>query len=102
MKKLPKLFKNNDVTNNNQNKISINNNTENIELKKTINDNNIDKKINNIFNSPKYVYKANVKIITKDNKELKKTIIGRTNNSLITIDDELIDVNNILEINFLN
>ena len=102
MKKLPKLFKNNNVTNNNQNKVSINNNTENIELKKAINDNNIDKKINNIFNSPKYVYKANVKIITKDNKELKKTIIGRTNNSLITLDDELIDVNNILEINFLN
>lgn len=61
---------------------------------------NVDKKINDIFNSPSYVYKADVSIITVDGEILKKTIIGRTNNSLITMDDELIDVSNIRQIDF--
>lgn len=99
MKKLPKLYKNqNNIPNNNQEKMSIGKFEEEINL----NEENVNKKISNIFNSPKYVYKADVKIIKKDGEELKKTIIGRTNNSIITIDDELINVNDIVEINFLN
>ena len=60
------------------------------------------RQIKDIFNSPNYVYKADVSIITTDGENLKKTIIGRTNNSLITIDDELIDVSKISQIDFLN
>ena len=41
------------------------------------------------------------KTILKNNKEIKKTIIGRTNNSLITMDDELIDVSSITKIDLL-
>lgn len=62
----------------------------------------IKKQIKDIFNSPSYVYKADVSIIMENGEELKKTIIGRTNNSLITIDDELIDVSKIIQIDFLN
>ena len=63
---------------------------------------NIARKIKDIFSSPNYVYKANVRIITSTGEEIKKTIIGRTNNSLITIDDELIDVSKISQIDFLD
>ena len=63
---------------------------------------NVDKQVNDIFSSPNYVYKADVSIITTTGETIKKTIIGRTNNSLITIDDELIDVSKISQIDFLN
>ncbi len=64
--------------------------------------NNVNKQIKDIFNSPNYVYRADVSIIMNNGDTLKKTIIGRTNNSLITIDDELIDVSKITQIDFLN
>ena len=62
----------------------------------------INSQIKDIFHSPNYVYKADVQITTTSGETLKKTIIGRTNNSLITIDDELIDVSKISKIDFLN
>ena len=99
MKKLPNIFKG-VVKNNFQNqKESIVSNIPLVEEKEEI---NVDKQIKDIFTSSNYVYKADVRIITNDNNELKKTIIGRTNNSLITMDDELIDVSNISQIDFLN
>ena len=100
MKILPKLYKNkSNIPNKNQEKVSIGKAE---EIENVVVNENVDKQISNIFNSPKYVYKSDVKIIKKDGTELKKTIIGRTNNSIITIDDELINVNDILEISFLN
>ena len=57
----------------------------------------IDKKISNIFNSYDYVYKADVTIIT-DNEVLKKRIIARNNNNLITIDNEYIPISIIRDI----
>ena len=62
----------------------------------------IGKQIKDIFSSPNFVYKADVSIIMNDGETLKKTIIGRTNNSLITMDDELIDVSKINKIDFIN
>ena len=60
---------------------------------------NINQKINNIFNSNKYVYKADVVITTKDGKVVKK-IIGQNKTHLITIENELIPISNILDIDF--
>jgi hypothetical protein len=57
----------------------------------------IDKKINNIFNSYDYVYKADVTIVT-DNEIFEKRIIARNNNNLITIDNESIPINIIRDI----
>ena len=57
----------------------------------------IDKKINNIFNSYDYVYKADVTIIT-DTETLKKRIIARNKNNLITIDNEYIPISIIRDI----
>lgn len=61
----------------------------------------VSKQIKDIFSSPNYVYKADVSIMLDTGESIKKTIIGRTNNSLITTDDELIDVRKITKIDFL-
>lgn len=99
-KKLPNIFKG-VVKNNNQNqKQSIVSSIP--EIDDIQEDIDVNRKIKDIFSSPNYVYKANVRIMTNNNEELKKTIIGRTNNSLITIDDELIDVSKISQIDFLD
>ena len=57
----------------------------------------IDKKIDNIFNSYDYVYKADVKIIT-DNETLEKRVVARNKSNLITIDGEYIPINIIRDI----
>ena len=57
----------------------------------------IDKKIDSIFNSPDYVYKADVTIVT-DTEELKRRIVARNRNNIITIDNEFIPISIIRDI----
>ena len=57
----------------------------------------IEQKIQNIFNSPSYVYKADV-FIELDNEVVKKRIVAYINNNLITIDNEYIPVDKIKDI----
>lgn len=97
MKKLPNMYKGMVRSNRNQKEALVNDYEE--EKHEDI---NVNKKINDIFSSPSYVYKADVQITTTSGEIIKKTIIGKTNNSLITMDDELIDVSNISQIEFLN
>lgn len=58
---------------------------------------NINQKVNDIFKSKNYVYKADV-IITTKNGDAKKRIIGRNKNNLITADNELIPITDLLDI----
>lgn len=58
---------------------------------------NINQKINSIFNSSRYIYKADVEITLKDGVVTKR-IIGKNSNHLITIDNELIPISDILDI----
>ena len=60
---------------------------------------NVNQKINSIFASPRYVYKADVDITTKDGK-VSKRIIGRNSTHLITIDNELVPITDIIDIDF--
>ena len=101
MKKLPNLYKNNSkIPNKNQKEVNIT--ASKVEIEKLDKEEyDVNKKIDDIFSSPRYVYKAEVNIELIDGKNIKKTIIGRTNNSLITIDDELINVNKISKIDFI-
>lgn len=62
---------------------------------------NIQQKIKNIFNSPRYVYKANVNIKLKAG-QITKQIIGKNKNHIIAIDNELIPINDILDIEFVD
>ena len=96
MKKLPNLYANtfDKKIDNSLEYITISNEVlDNIEL------NNYDliKKIDNIFKSKNYIYKINTEITLKD-KILTETIIGKTNNKLITINNELINISDIINI----
>lgn len=57
----------------------------------------IDKKIDDIFNSIDYIYKADVKIVT-DTGIMNKRIVARNKNNLITIDNEYIPISMIRDI----
>ena len=91
----PKVFKN-----------TINKNIKNNESvfysknrsKEEVKDNkNIIQKINEIFASPNYIYKANVKIKTNNNLFTTR-IIGRNKNYIITMDNKLIPIKDIIDI----
>lgn len=60
---------------------------------------NIYQKLNEIFSSEKYVYKAEVNIKTKAGK-IKTKIIGQNRTHIITMDDELIPITDIEDISF--
>ena len=55
------------------------------------------KKINNIFASVHHVYKSKVRITLND-KVVEKVIVGKTSTNLITIDGELINIVDIVDI----
>jgi len=57
----------------------------------------VEQKIVNIFNSPNYIYKIDVVIVTDNNKVIKR-IIGKNKNNLITMDNEYIPINTIRDI----
>lgn len=90
---LPKVFANKiDKDFNNNREYYVSNDKE--PIKKV----NINKKIKELFSSYKYVYKIDT-IIETDEGIIEKTIIGKKNNNLITIDNELIDIGKIKDIN---
>lgn len=57
-------------------------------------DKTINKKINEIINSKNYIYRIPV-ILTLKDKEIKTSIIGKNSKSIITIDNELIKIEDI-------
>lgn len=77
------------------NKGKNNNNDRALNTNYTLYD--IETKITNIFNSPSFVYKADVNILT-DSGLSKKRIIGKKNGYLITMDNELIPIGTIKDI----
>lgn len=102
MKDLPKVFHNkiNKTFNNNESVFYSNNKPiEDVKINKeeVIDTKNILQKINSIFASPNYVYKANVEITLKD-KKITKRIIGRNKNYIITMDNDLIPIVDIIDI----
>lgn len=96
MKNLPHLFKGNAPKSNNQEISVLNKNIED-----TKENSNINNQIKDIFLSDKFLYKANVRITLNNNEVIEKTIIGKTTDSLITIDDELISVDSISKLELL-
>lgn len=94
-KDLPNIYKGNVSNDNNQNE-SILGEKNDIVFKRSVDD-----QIRDVFNSPDFVYKADTFITLNNGDKIKKTIIGRSNNSLITIDDELINVKDIESIELI-
>ena len=114
-KKLPKVFANQiNKEFNNNNKVFCSTNPKEqqnnkgdrsnrgFESTKIINNGkNIYQKISDIFNSEKYVYKAQVEI--KTSKGVKTTnVVGQNRTHLITIDNELIPITDIEDIYYVN
>lgn len=58
---------------------------------------NVNQKLNEIFNSANYIYKADVKLTLKDGIVTKR-IVGRNSTHLITIDNELIPITDVVDI----
>jgi len=85
-----------EITNNNIDKKIINK----YNLNKTVQSADINKKIIDLFKSPTNVYKvkASIKI---NGKTITKYLIGRTNTTLITLDDEVINISDIEDINMI-
>ena len=100
-KKLPKIFANkiDKKINNNESVYYDKNEVRNEQKNNTSSVFTVNQKINQIFSSARYVYKADV-IITTKNGKMNKRIIGRNRNELITMDNEVINVNDILDIEF--
>ena len=103
MRELPKVFANKiDKKIENNKSYCISKNEEKVEEKSDRTykiEKNINQKINEIFTSPRYVYKADV-IITTNEGDMEKRIIGKDGNSLITIDNELISIDRIIDIKY--
>ena len=97
MKDLPKVFHNKlDKKFNNNSSVYYSSNN-NYEENRSVDTRTIPQKINDIFSSPNYVYKANVEITLK-NKKITKRIIGRNKDFLITMDNTLIPIRDIVDI----
>lgn len=104
-KKLPKVFANKidrELRNNERVYYEKNSKEEKVKENKIIvsEEFTINQKINKIFGSSRYVYKADVKIKLKDGNTIDKKVIGRNKNELITMDNELIKIENISDIEF--
>ena len=96
MSDLPKVFQNEidkDIGNNNKYSYDKNEEINNIRKSGVP----VLEKIKNIFNSPNYVYKADV-IIEYQGLKQEKRVIGYNKNELITIDDEKISISEIDDI----
>ena len=96
MKELPKVF-HNKIDKKFENNRSVYYSNNNYEKDRSIDTRTVMQKINDIFSSSNYVYKANVEITLKDKKVIKR-IIGRNKNYIITMDNDLIPINDIVDI----
>ena len=101
MSDLPRMYHNKIEKDLNNNK-KVFSTLEKEEERSSININNknnytVEQKIYNIFNSPNYIYKIDVVIVTDTSKEIKR-IVGKTKTNLITMDNEYIPINTIRDI----
>ena len=96
MKDLPKVFHNKiDKKFDNNRSVYYSSNT--YDEDRSVDTRTVLQKINDIFSSPNSVYKANVEITLKD-KKVTKRIIGRNKNYIITMDNDLIPISDIIDI----
>lgn len=69
-------------------------------LNNVVHSSDINKKIIDLFKSPTNVYKVKTNI-KMNGKTVTKYLIGRTNTTLITLDDEIINIDDIEDINMI-
>ena len=82
---------------NNQNYCDVK--KEEVEIDYIDNKISIDDKLNKLFNSNGYIFNIDVKIITND-KAYNTKIAGKVGNNIITLDNDIININDIKDIIF--
>lgn len=97
-KKLPNIFANKDIGNVKNNEDVYRSYTKKDDSPSLIGK-SVNQKIQTIFNSNNYIYKADV-VITLEDEVVTKRIIGKTANHLITNNNELISIDKIVDINY--
>ena len=95
MKELPKMYHHENKIFNNNREVYYGKNSR--EVSDILTTNDIRKKINDIINSPSFIYRTNVSIVI-GNDIIQRKIIGIYNNNLITIDNEQIPLDSITDI----
>ena len=93
--KISKVIKNNEEVYYSKDEKDVISNDESRKIKEQ----NIYQKLNSIFSSKNYIYKADVIIITKTG-EIKKRVIGKNSQYLITMENELIPIVDIIDIKY--
>ena len=99
-KKIPKVFANKVDSDGNNEKVYHSTDDVLMDEKKESKfsfEKNVNQKINDIFNSSNYIYKADVLIKLK-NESVTKRIVGRNSTHLITMENELIPISDIIDI----
>lgn len=94
MKKLPNIYKNENVIPINNNKKSCYLENESVVEKQSL---DITEKLNIIFNGMGYSYNIAVVIKTKD-KEYHTSLVARTKNNLVTLDNDVIPIKDIISL----
>ena len=98
-KKIPKVFANNISSKGNNEGVFYSSHDE-VKEEVTFDESpskNVNQKIRDIFNSSSYVYKADAIIKLKSGTVVKR-IIGKNSTHLITMDNDLIPISDILDI----
>ncbi len=86
---------------NNQRSFDINNDNDNDLEKYEYDKLSVNEKIDKLFNRNGYVFNVGVKIIT-DKKEYQTKVAGKVNNNLVTMDNDIIQINDIKDIIILD
>lgn len=98
-KKLPEMFANkvDKKAGNNTQVFDSSKEDRGIQINKSTETKNINQKINEIFNSSTYIYKADVEIEINGKREVKR-IVGKNSTHLITFENELIPITSVTDI----
>ena len=106
-KKLPSVFvnKNSEKANPNNKNVFYSLNNKNLselnntpQLRQTINNYAIRRKINDIFSSTRFVYKAKVLITTQEEGTIKEIIISKEKDGVLTLSNKIIKYEDIIDI----
>lgn len=100
MKKLPSIYKKsiNKQINNNKNYCYLKDTSnDNTNINNTI-DKNINSTLDSIFNNIGYPYNINV-LIKTENMEYNTYLVTRNSNTITTLDNEIINIDDIISIN---
>lgn len=103
MKKLPKVFQNefSKPINNNKKVCYLKNEEQQDQIQENNSESNIQEVLDKVFSGIGYSYNIPLEIKTKI-KTYNTSLIAKTNHNIITLDNEIIPISDIISINIIN